>query len=171
MKRVFFLSLVLFLINCCSARNKYTLIKKNAQEVPINYIHNNKDTLIVLNDSLALYYGSYNKEVSLWYNLYILKKGDSIKLIEDSYDFFGVGSELFYSLSPNSKYIVVDGIIKGYVYENKKDSTLHENYSCALIDIDKVSEIHQWQQYCSGYWNIKNQWISDNQIIFDGRRR
>lgn len=125
-----------------------------------------KDTIIKLNDTLSLYYASYNSSVKLWYNLHIIHKKKKIKVGKGS-EFKGTGSELFSSLSPNAKYVVVDGIIKEYVHESAKDSTLHENYTCAILDIKKAKIIKQMQQGCDGSWNKKNQWVSsDGKVIF-----
>ena len=126
-----------------------------------------KDTLITLNDTLSLYYASYNSPMKLWYNLHIIKKNKRIKL-DNGNGYKGTGSELFSSLSPNANYVVVDGIIKEYVHESSKDSTLHENYTCAIIDIQKAKIIKQMQQDCDGSWNKKNQWVSSaGKVIFE----
>ncbi|NML69165.1 hypothetical protein HHL23_05085 [Chryseobacterium sp. RP-3-3] len=125
-----------------------------------------KDTIIVLNDTLSLYYASYNSNMKLWYNLHIINKKKKIKVGKGS-EFNGTGSELFSRLSPNAKYVVVDGIIKEYVHESAKDSTLHENYTCAIIDLKKAKIIKQLQQDCDGSWNKKNQWVSSGgKVIF-----
>lgn len=125
-----------------------------------------KDTLIALNDTLSLYYASYNSPMKLWYNLHIINKKKKIKVGKGS-EFKGAGSELFSRISPNAKYVVVDGIIKEYVHESDKDSTLHENYTCAIIDIKNAKIIKQMQQDCDGSWNKKNQWISSGgKVIF-----
>lgn len=126
-----------------------------------------KDTVIVLNDTLSLYYASYNNPMKLWYNLHIVNKKKRIKVDKGS-EYKGTGSELFSKLSPNAKYVVVDGIIKEYVHESAKDSTLHENYTCAIIDLKKAKIIKQMQQDCDGAWNKKNQWVSSGgKVVFE----
>ncbi|WP_131368656.1 hypothetical protein [Chryseobacterium luteum] len=126
-----------------------------------------KDTTVVLNNNLSLYYASYNSPMKLWYNLHIINKKKKIKVGKGT-EFKGTGSELFSSLSPNAKYVVVDGIIKEYVHESDKDSTLHENYTCAIIDIKKAKIIKQMQQDCDGSWNKKNQWVSSGgKVVFE----
>lgn len=126
-----------------------------------------KDTTVVLNDNLSLYYASYNSPMKLWYNLHIINKKKKIKVGKGS-EFNGTGSELFSRLSPNAKYVVVDGIIKEYVHESAKDSTLHENYTCAIIDLKKAKIIKQLQQDCDGSWNKKNQWVSSGgKVVFE----
>ena len=134
-----------------------TIEKNNFQE---------KDTLIPLNKNISLYFGSYNEEMKLWYNLYIVKNQKKIKLIKGN-DYPGFGSELFYALSPNSKFLVLDGVIKDYVFESEKDSVLHENFKCSIIDLEKVKTVRELQQDCDGNWNDANQWISGGKVIFE----
>ncbi|MGQ7854370.1 hypothetical protein ACUN24_08985 [Pedobacter sp. WC2501] len=124
------------------------------------------DTTIILNDTLSLYYGSYNRTMKLWYNLHIINKKKRLKVGKGT-GYNGTGSELFAALSPNAKYVVVDAIIKGYVYQTDQDSSLHENYACAIIDINKATIIKQMQQDCDGAWNKKNQWVSSSgKVVF-----
>ena len=134
-----------------------------------NYVQNKtvkKDTIIRLNDTLSLYYASYNSDTKLWYNLYIVKKKKRIKVGKGN-EYKGTGSELFSKLSPNANYVVVDAVIKDYVHESDKDSTLHENYTCAIIDLKKVKIVKQMQQDCDGSWNKKSQWISSGgKVVF-----
>ncbi|PIF46482.1 hypothetical protein CLU96_3520 [Chryseobacterium sp. 52] len=125
-----------------------------------------KDTIITLNNNLSLYYASYDSNMKLWYNLHIIKNKKRIKVGKGT-QYNGTGSELFSSLSPNANYVVVDAIIKEYVHESDKDSTLHENYTCAIIDIKKAKVIKQMQQDCDGSWNKKNQWVSSGgKVVF-----
>lgn len=124
------------------------------------------DTTIILNDTLSLYYGSYNRTMKLWYNLHIINKKKRLKVGKGT-GYNGTGSELFAALSPNAKYVVVDAIIKGYVHQTDQDSSLHENYACAIIDINKATIIKQMQQDCDGAWNKKNQWVSSSgKVVF-----
>jgi hypothetical protein len=105
--------------------------------------------------------------MKLWYNLHIINNEKKIKVGKGT-EFKGTGSELYSSLSPNAKYVVVDGIIKEYVHESDKDSTLHENYTCAIIDIKKAKIIKQMQQDCDGSWNKKSQWVSSGgKVVFE----
>ncbi|KMQ64634.1 hypothetical protein ACM46_10310 [Chryseobacterium angstadtii] len=128
-----------------------------------------KDTLIALNNNISLYYASYNNNMKLWYNLYIVNKNKRIK-IDKGNKYKGTGSELFSSLSPNANYVVVDAIIKDYVHESDKDSTLHENYTCAIIDVKKAKIVKQMQQDCDGSWNKKNQWVSSGGKVVFGQQ-
>ena len=163
--KIIFNTTILFLSLMC-LNCKQNNVQKSV-DIKLKF-NNKKDTLIRLNDTLSLYYASYNKDLKLWYNLSIVNKNDSVRLIKRS-DYFGVGSELFHSLSPNAKYAIVDGIIKGYVQESEKDSILHENYTCAIIDLKKIKIISQIQEDCDGSWNAKNQWVSSNgKVVFDG---
>ncbi|MDQ1096634.1 MULTISPECIES: hypothetical protein [Chryseobacterium] len=125
-----------------------------------------KDTIVPLNDTVSLYYASYNSNMKLWYNLYIVKKNKRIKVGKGN-EYKGSGSELFSRLSPNANYVVVDSVIKDYVHESDTDSTLHENYTCAIIDLKKAKIIRQMQQDCDGSWNKKNQWVSSGgKVVF-----
>ena len=71
-------------------------------------------------------------------------------------------------IAMNKKYLVMDYITKGYVY-TEKDSILHENYSCIILDIKKAKIVMQLQSDCSGEWNENNDFISDDKIIFTGK--
>lgn len=125
-----------------------------------------RDTLIPLNKNLSLYFGSYNDEMKLWYNLYIIKNKKKTKLIQGN-EYPGFGSELSYSLSPNSQYLVLDGIIKDYVFESEGDSVLHENYKCSIIDLSQVKVVKELQEDCSGSWDENSKWISGGEVIFE----
>ncbi|CEJ67996.1 hypothetical protein BN1195_00278 [Chryseobacterium oranimense G311] len=154
-------SIVMILIICITCGN--TVHRQS------HYVQNKtvkKDTVIALNDTLSLYYASYNSDTKLWYNLYIIKKKKRIKVGKGN-EYNGTGSELFSRLSPNANYVVVDALIKDYVHESDKDSTLHENYTCAIIDLKKVKIVKQMQQDCDGSWNKKSQWISaGGKVVF-----
>ncbi|WP_139259557.1 hypothetical protein [Chryseobacterium sp. OV279] len=158
-------SILMILIICITCGN--TMSQRNHDEQQNQTVK--KDTIIKLNNNISLYYASYNSPMKLWYNLHIIHHKKKIKVGKGS-DFKGTGSELFSSLSPNAKYVVVDGIIKEYVHESVKDSTLHENYTCAIIDINKAKIIKQLQQDCDGSWNKKNQWISSGgKVVFTSK--
>ena len=108
--------------------------------------------------------------MKLWYNLHIINKNKRVK-VDGGTEYKGTGSELFSSLSPDANYVVVDAIIKGYVYENEVDSSLHENYTCAIIDLKKARIVKQMQQDCDGAWNKKSQWVSSaGKVIFEKKR-
>src|SRR5690606_3472338 len=104
-------------------------ISCNSQEK--NELLNDSDALkhktIELTNKFSLYFEKYNNELELWYNPYLIKGKDTIRIEGYSYD---NGSELQINISPNKNYIVLDNIIKGYVYESEQDSILHENYGC-----------------------------------------
>ena len=149
---------VLIFINC-------TIYNENTAETA-NHKIAKKDTLIPLTKTISLYYGSYNGEMKLWYDLSILNNNSRTK-ISESNNYEGVGSELFYSLSPNGNYVMVDAIIKGYVYKNDTDSALHENYTCEIIDLKKAKVVLQLQQDCDGFWDKNNQWVSSGgKVVF-----
>ncbi|MCT2406227.1 hypothetical protein NZD88_01490 [Chryseobacterium antibioticum] len=159
MKKLTFMLMILIIFITCG--NMVSQKHHDGQNKTIK-----KDTLIALNDNVSLYYASYNSNMKLWYNLHIINKKKKIKVGKGS-EFNGTGSELFSRLSPNAKYVVVDGIIKEYVHESAKDSTLHENYTCAIIDLKKAKIIKQMQQDCDGSWNKKNQWVSSGgKVVF-----
>ncbi|KMQ63894.1 hypothetical protein ACM40_03735 [Chryseobacterium sp. BLS98] len=154
-------SIIMILIICITCGNTASHRDHYVQDKKIK-----KDTIIRLNDTLSLYYASYNNDTKLWYNLYIVKKKKRIK-VDKGNEYKGTGSELFSRLSPNANFVVVDAIIKDYVHESDKDSTLHENYTCAIIDLKKVKIVKQMQQDCDGSWNKKSQWISSGgKLIF-----
>lgn len=157
---------LLFFVSVASCKNSKQQNHLLTKNIPKKEIIENKDTIIVLNDSLSIYYATYNPSMKLWYNLYIIKNKSRKKLSSDN-KYQGVGSELFSSLSPNAKYVVVDAINKDYVFESANDSVLHENYSCNIINLNTAKIIKTMQEDCSGEWNKKNEWISnDGKIIF-----
>lgn len=154
-------SILMILIICITCGNTFPHRNHYVQNKTVK-----KDTLITLNKTWALYYASYNPDMKLWYNLHIINKKKRTKVGKGT-EYKGTGSELFSSLSPNSKYVVVDAIIKDYVHESDKDSTLHENYTCAIIDLNKAKIVKQMQQDCDGSWNKKSQWVSSGgKVVF-----
>lgn len=159
MKKLTFMLMILIIFMTCG--NVVSQKHHDGQNKTVK-----KDTLIALNDNVSLYYASYNSNMKLWYNLHIINKKKKIKVGKGS-KFNGTGSELFSRLSPNAKYVVVDGIIKEYVHESATDSTLHENYTCAIIDLKKAKIVKQLQQDCDGSWDKKNQWVSSGgKVVF-----
>lgn len=157
-------SILMILVICITCGNTASHRSHEVQDKTVK-----KDTTIVLNDTFSLYYASYNSPMKLWYNLHIINKKKKIKVGKGS-EFKGTGSELFSSLSPDANYVVVDAIIKEYVHESDKDSTLHENYTCAIIDLKKAKIIKQMQQDCDGSWNKKSQWASSGgKVVFAGK--
>jgi hypothetical protein len=118
---------------------------------------------IELSKNHGLLFLKYDKEMKLWYEPHIVdfRNDDTLKIknLEN-------GFEAFLSVSPNGKYVVIDNIIKGYVYVTETDSILHENYLCAIIDIENAKIIHSMQTDCGGEWDKNNNWINGDKIIF-----
>ncbi|KAB1231373.1 hypothetical protein [Chryseobacterium viscerum] len=156
-----FITILMILVICITCGNTVSHRNHDVQNKKVK-----KDTLITLNNTSSLYYASYNSDMKLWYNLYIINKKKKIKVGKGN-EYKGTGSELFSRLSPNANYVVVDSIIKDYVYESDKDSTLHENYTCAIIDLKTAKIVKQMQQDCDGSWNKKSQWVSSGgKVVF-----
>ncbi len=61
----------------------------------------------------------------------------------------------------------MDYIIKGYIYNNDKDSTYYENYKCVIIDVKQLKIVQFMQSDCGGEWNSKNQWVNNDAILFE----
>jgi hypothetical protein len=59
----------------------------------------------------------------------------------------------------------MDNIIKGYV-QTEKDSVLHENYTCIILDVKKAKIVMSMQTDCGGNWNKKNEWENDGKLLF-----
>jgi hypothetical protein len=155
------ITILMILVICITCGNTVSYRNHDVQNKKVK-----KDTLITLNNTSSLYYASYNSDMKLWYNLYIINKKKKIK-VEKGNEYKGTGSELFSRLSPNANYVVVDAIIKDYVHESDKDSTLHENYTCAIIDLKTAKIVKQMQQDCDGSWNKKSQWVSSGgKVVF-----
>lgn len=68
--------------------------------------------------------------------------------------------------SPDGSHLVMEGIIKGYVYSGEKDSVLHENYGCVIVDIKRARVVQYLTADCDGSWNKSNEWISNGRVVY-----
>ena len=146
------------------AENQDTVMPFEVASFSISVPAAQKDTLIEISADWAILFRFYCGEMKLWYAPYIvnLNKKDTIKIEGYVYE---NGSEPDIIVSPNKKYFVLDNIIKGYV-EMEDDRILHENYFCAIIDIEKAKMVWRAQSDCSGEWNNEDNWISFDKIVF-----
>ncbi|MDM1553101.1 MULTISPECIES: hypothetical protein [Chryseobacterium] len=121
-----------------------------------------KNTLIPISKSYKLGFKTYNKEFKMYQNPFILNgnKTYNIKGYGMNYSDGGI-----LRISPNSRYIVLDHISKGYV-EDGASKKLYENYMCVIVDVYKKKVVMSMQSDCSGEWNKNNQWISSGKVIF-----
>ncbi len=108
---------------------------------------------------------SYNAEFGLYQQPYIIQDGIKKNISNYSSDHFSGGEIL--AIAPNKRFIVMDGIIKGYV-EDGVTRRLHENYVCAIVDVRRREVVWQMQSDCSGKWNAENEWVSGGKVIFKG---
>jgi hypothetical protein len=104
----------------------------------------------------------FNKAFNLYSSPRILWQKKLIKIKNFDEDNF---SDVKINIAPNKKYIVMDNIIKGYV-QTEKDSILHENYTCVILDVKKAKIIMSMQTDCGGEWNKKNEWENDGKLLF-----
>lgn len=154
MKRLIYIVLLMFNISCVKTTAK--------TEQPVYRLKiTEQDELIFLN---------YNKEFKL-YSKPRLSKNGVISKIEgygDEYEdttYTGIYS-IDIKISENKHYVKIDAISKGYVELSDKDSLLHENYQCVIIDIKKSKVVWSGVRMCDGEWK-NNQWISNGQVEFD----
>jgi hypothetical protein len=76
------------------------------------------------------------------------------------------GSELSIRKSPNSNFFVLDNIIKDYIEDGNGNRILHENYTCAIINV-KEEKVEQYlESECDGLWSSQNEWISGGSVVF-----
>jgi hypothetical protein len=112
----------------------------------------------------------YDKEMDLFYQPYLIQKNKAtaIKNYDINNGFNSVYSDL--KVSPNKSYFIIENIIKGYS-DDGTEKKLHENYLCSIVSIKGDSIIvGSLQDRCDGYWNINNQFIFENEIVFDGKQ-
>lgn len=114
---------------------------------------------------LDIGFKKYSKDLSLYYQPMLVKKGRELKVIGFDVD---NGSEGDIKVSPNKRYLETSYIIKGYLEEAGK-KILHENYMCVIIDVRKCKVVEQFQSGCDGAWNANNEWVSEGRILFIGR--
>jgi len=127
-----------------------------------------QDTLIKLSGTHGLLFMKYDNELELWYEPHIIdfRNNDTLEIENLSYE---NGSELYFNVSPNKKYAIIDNIIKGYI-ETEDGQKLHENYFCVIIDIEKAKVVETMQSDCSGEWDKNNNWVSGYEIIFSSTK-
>ncbi len=137
----------IFLSTSVSAQKKQAAKYAFCQKVDNNY---------------AIVFLKFNKAFNLYSSPRILWQKKLIKIKDFDEDNF---SGVHLDIAPNKKYIVMDNIIKGYV-QTEKDSTLHENYTCVIVDIKKAKVIMSMQTDCGGNWNKNNEWKNENKLLF-----
>lgn len=147
MAKKFLIILVLLFSSACFAQNKNDLGYAYSQKISNEY------TLVFL---------KYNKAENLYSEPKIVYKG-KVNTIAD-FDLQNYSSKKI-NISKNKKYMVIDNIIKGYV-QTQKDSVLHENYTCVIVDVKKFKVVLEMQSDCGGSWNCKNQWVNDGNVLF-----
>ncbi|BAP30464.1 uncharacterized protein CHSO_1427 [Chryseobacterium sp. StRB126] len=121
-----------------------------------------KTPLIPISKSYKLGFKTYNKEFEMYQNPFILNGNKTYKIKGYGMNYSDGG---ILGISPNSRYIVLDHISKGYV-EDGVNKQLYENYLCVIVDVYKKEVIMNMQSDCSGEWNNNNQWISSGKVIF-----
>jgi hypothetical protein len=115
-----------------------------------------------VNKEYSIVFLKFNKSYNLYSSPRILWQNKLVKIKNFEEDNFA-GTKL--KVAPNKKYVVMDNIIKGYVH-TEKDSMLHENYTCVILDIKKAKIIMSMQTDCGGDWNKKNEWENDGKLLF-----
>lgn len=130
-----------------------------------NSISKRKDTIILITQSVSLYFGNYDKVQNLWKNPKLIRNKKDTLDIQNWDNTWG--SELSIKSSYDKKFMILDAIIKDEVEDDDKTQA-YENYTCQLIDISNSSVIDSFQENCDGEWNKDNEWVSNNEIIFIG---
>ncbi|MBD3906219.1 hypothetical protein NAL32_16515 [Chryseobacterium sp. Ch-15] len=130
-----------------------------------NSISKRKDTIILITQSVSLYFGNYDKVQNLWKNPKLIRNKKDTLDIQNWDNTWG--SELSIKSSYDKKFMILDAIIKDEVEDGDKTQA-YENYTCQLIDISNSSVIDSFQENCDGEWNKDNEWVSNNEIIFIG---
>jgi hypothetical protein len=115
-----------------------------------------------VNKDYSIVFLKYDKAFKLYASPRILWQNKLIRIKDfDEDNFSGVNL----NIAPNKRYIVLDNIIKGYV-QTEKDSVLHENYTCVILDVKKAKIVMSMQTDCGGNWNKKNEWENDGKLLF-----
>lgn len=125
---------------------------------------------VVITSNCNLGFLKYDKEMDLYYLPYLIKNGKSLPIKNYNHDNGCDLGSMNSSVSSNGKYFIIGNIIKGYVDDGIK-KRLHENYLCSIVDIEGDSiVVGSLQERCSGTWNNKNQFIFENEIVFEGNK-
>jgi hypothetical protein len=120
-----------------------------------------------VNKDYSIVFLKYDKTYKLYASPRVLWQNKLIKIKDFDEDNF---SDISFNIAPNKKYVVMDNIIKGYV-QTEKDSVLHENYTCIILDVKKAKIVMSMQTDCGGNWNKKNEWENDGKLLFkDGEK-
>ena len=115
-----------------------------------------------INKEYSIVFLKFNKTFKLYSSPRILWQNKLIKIKDFDDNNFSGGK---IQIAPNKKYVVMDNIIKGFI-QKEKDSILHENYTCVLINVNKAKIITSMQTDCGGKWNTKSGWENDGKLIF-----
>jgi hypothetical protein len=115
-----------------------------------------------INAQYCIYLAKFNKKYNLYTQPKIVfkKKHHSIKGF-DKNNFCGTDIKI----SPNKKFIVLEHISKGLVYDGKKNN-LVETYHCVVINVAQYKVVKHLQSECGGEWNEQNEWVNNGETIF-----
>lgn len=152
--------LILIMIIACENTQKNEQ-KKSTKEIKIPKIEFIKKIDITGNTSLI--FKQQDTEFDMYYEPFLLINNKEFPI--DGFDNINRSSGEILSLSPDGKHFIMDYISIGYV-DKEGEKTLHENYFCAVIDIQNKRLLEQMQSDCDGEWNAQNQWISGGKVIF-----
>lgn len=143
---------VLFSVLCVIA------FDSNAQEKPV-YLRN----LQVVSDDLSIGYGGYNEEFDAYYNPYLISIADTLPM-----DGFGENFVSLFEVSPNERYLYMESISMGWVYNSDEDSILHDRWECVLYGIEERGIVFTGRFDCGDHWNEHQLWMDGERIVFDG---
>ncbi len=141
-----------FLLSLC-----FSIVFYGQQKIKYVYVQK-------INDDYSIAFTKYNKRYKLYSNPVIICKKEYF--IIEQYEEQSFSSKSI-QLSPNKQYVVLDHISKGVVFDGEVEKPV-ENYHCVIVDIKHYKVVKHLQSDCDGSWNKKNEWISNNQIIFAG---
>lgn len=118
----------------------------------------------------TLGFQKYDKEMDLFYHPYLIKNNKATAIKNYDVDNGSTSGFVDLKVSPNKNYFIIENIIKGYS-DNGTGKKLHENYLCSIVNIKGDSiVVSSLQDRCDGNWNINNQFVFENEIIFDGKQ-
>jgi len=128
-----------------------------AQEQPREFLNIQR-----VNDTLNIGYGAYNAEFDGYFHPYLLAPSDTIAM-----EGFDENLVNLFEVSPNGKYLFLESISIGWVYESEEDSILHDRWEGVMFGLEEREVVFTCHYNCGNSWNEHQFWMDGNRVVFD----
>ncbi|MFT6923956.1 MAG: hypothetical protein ACJA1C_002976 [Crocinitomicaceae bacterium] len=116
-----------------------------------------------INERYSVGYKSYDEEFDAYSEMWIISVDDTL-WVEGGIEANSCGIE---SVSPNGEYAVFSTVSVRWDNSSDIDSMLYHKWNAVLVDLSTAEVLKHCPSDCGTEWNNHNQWLNDNEVIFD----